>query len=69
MDSVRPTIEELMHELEELERAIRKGELDGVDQEELNRLLDLTVEASTQGKISSRASSRTNQAAYIAEIT
>ena len=51
MDSVRPTIEELMRELEALERAIRDGDLDGVDQVELNRLLDLTVEASTRVRL------------------
>jgi hypothetical protein len=63
MDSTRGTIEELMRELEGLEQAIRNGELDGVDQVELNRVLDQMVEASMRTRLAvERLLDRTKQA-------
>ena len=63
MDSTRTTIEELMRELEGLEQAIRNGELDGVDQVELNRVLDQMVEASMRARLAvERLLDRTKQA-------
>lgn len=62
MDSTRATIEELMRELEGLEQAIRNGELDGVDQVELNRLLDQMVEVSMKARLAvERLLDRTKQ--------
>ena len=62
MDSTRATIEELMRELEGLEKAIRNGELDGVDQVELNRLLDQMVDVSMKARLAvERLLDRTKQ--------